>query len=125
MSIFDVNKINSKVVDNNTLKTFVKYCGCDKSKHRFEVEAGAFYEELYDDYAVAYFKLNNLFKAPKWEINTNGDNQQEVQLIFEGWESCDAFLESLEFMIGILKEAKDRVRFRFRNVEEATTMSNH
>ena len=110
LSIFDVDKINSEIIDKNEVKLFSKYCGYGTSVC-LAVEVGEHSKELCDNDAVIDFKLKNIFKGADWVINEDKNNH-ELELIFRGWESCIAFLQALEFAVQVLREARDRVMFQ-------------
>ena len=113
LSIFDVDEINSKTIDENEVKLFSKYCGYGASVC-LAVEVGECSKELCDNDAVIDFKLKNIFKCFKGTdcvINEDKDNN-ELELIFRGYESCGAFLHALEFAVQVLREARDRVMFQ-------------
>ena len=107
LSIFYVDGINSDIIDENEVRTFIKYCGYDGENPCLGVEVSAFSKELCNDNAVIDFKLKNIFKGTGWAINADKDNH-ELELIFRGWESCNVFIKSLEFAVSVLKEAKKR-----------------
>ena len=110
LSIFDVDKINSEIIDENEVKLFSKYCGYG-ARVCLAVEVGEHSKELCDNDAVIDFKLKNIFKGTDCVINVDKDNN-ELELIFRGYESCGAFLQALEFAVQVLREARDRVMFQ-------------
>ena len=75
------------------------------------VEAGEFSKGICDDNAVIVFKLNDEFNGADWTINVVRDNR-ELELIFKGGMSCNAFIQALEFAVQVLREARDRVMFQ-------------
>ena len=79
------------------------------------VGVGAFSKEICDDEAVIDFKLRSIFKGVDWIINEDKDNH-ELELIFRGWESCNAFIDALEFAVSVLREARDRAISQGRRV---------
>ena len=111
LSIFDLDEMSCDIIDDNEIKTFVKYCGYDGEHSLLEVETGTSSKELCDKDAVTVFKLSDIFKGADWTINVDRDNR-ELELIFKGGMSCNAFLQALEFTVGVLREARDRVMFQ-------------
>ena len=110
LSIFDVDGINYKVINDHEIKTFIENCGYG-IKPRLEVEVGTSSKELCDNDAITVFKLSDIFKDADCVINEDKDNN-ELELIFRGYESCGAFLHALEFAVQVLREARDRVMFQ-------------
>ena len=110
LSIFDVDGVHSEIIDEKEVKTFIKRCGYDKKNPYLTVEVGAFSKELCDDNAIIDFKLKNIFKLANWEIKDKDVNT--IEFIFRNMESCDAFLQALEFAVGVLREARDRAMFQ-------------
>ena len=111
LSIFDVDGIGSKTIDKNEIKTFIKNCHYVGKNSHLVVEAGEFSKGICDDNAVIVFKLNDEFNGADWTINVVRDNR-ELELIFKGGMSCNAFIQALEFAVGVLREARDRVMFQ-------------
>ena len=111
LSIFDVDEINSKTIDENEVKTFIKNCGYGGEYPRLEVEVGEASKELCDNNALIVFKLSDIFKGTDWTINADDDNHV-LELTFKGYESCDVFLQALEFAVQVLREARDRMMFQ-------------
>ena len=111
LSIFDVDGIGSKTIDKNEIKTFIKNCHYVGKKSHLVVEAGEFSKGICDDNAVIVFKLNDEFNGADWTINVVRDNR-ELELIFKGGMSCNAFIQALEFAVSVLKEAKARAEYQ-------------
>lgn len=110
LSIFDVDGIDSEIIDENEIKTFHKDCGYGTGRN-LEVIVGEFSKELCDNDAVVYFKLRNIYSGADWTLNMDED-KRGFELIFRGWESCNLFLRALGFAGDVLREARDRVMFQ-------------
>ena len=106
LSIFDVDEMDTEVIDENEIKIFSKYCGLEANS-RLEVETGCFSKNLRGEDAVIVFRLSDVFLGANWTINADKDNHG-VELIFRDRESCEAFRQALEFAANVLKEARTR-----------------
>ena len=111
LSIFDVDEISCDIIDDNEVKTFVKYCGYDGEYPLLKVGTGTSSKELCDNDVVTCFKL--IYGGACCTVSMDKD-KHELELIFKGWKSCDAFLQALEFAIGVLRETKNRLMFQQR-----------
>ena len=72
LSIFDVDGINHKVINDHEIKTFIKNCGYGIMS-RLEVEVGEFSKELCDNDAITIFKLRDIFSGANWTIDADDD----------------------------------------------------
>jgi len=110
LSIFDVDEMSVESINEGNIKLFAKRCGYQPS-FKFRVDVGVSAKELCDNDAVINFDLESIGNGAGWKIYTN-EEKNKLELTFNGWENCSAFLQALEFAVQVLREARDRVMFQ-------------
>lgn len=110
LSIFDVDGIYTKDINNHRTKVFCKRCGCGTKSH-LEIEVGEYGYELDDSDKFVNFRFKDAYDTMDWEVNVDKGNY-EFEIMVKDSENCNAFIQALEFAVSVLKEARDRAIFQ-------------
>ena len=109
-SIFDVDGMNEREVDRETVKTFIKEI---TSACIIRVEVGRTLGQGNEGGRV-FLHLSNL-GSTQGTVEINGHSSEDFNsLTLELTGECEgeAIIHALEFALGVLKEARDRVMFQ-------------
>ena len=106
LSIFDVDGIYTKNINNCPTKIFCKRCYWGALSH-LEVEVSEFAKKLTDNDKIISLLFKDKFNGTNYEVNVDKDNYA-FEIEVKNTESCNAFIQALEFALSVLKEAKAR-----------------